>query len=171
MPPGIKDRIINKLKAVKVDHEWQKALKNSNDDIRKMSRCIHFVKTGMAWSDEESAALRQIDSLRNELENSTETVTVTDYGAGDPDSEKSEAEMVAGTDSERNVSDICKVAASPSKWGKLIFKIIREFKPTRILELGTSLGISASYQLAAIKLNQKGELITIEGANEVAKIA
>ena len=171
MPSAIKDRIINKLKAVKADYEWQKLLKNSNAAVRKMATCIQSVKTGKAWSDEEKDALRLIDDLRNELENSTETITVTDYGAGDPDADMSEAEMVAGKDSERRVADICKVAASPAKWGKLIFKIVREFKPARILELGTSLGISGSYQLAGIELNQKGELITIEGSDEVAKIA
>ena len=39
------------------------------------------------------------------------------------------------------------------------------------MELGTCIGISAAYQAAAIKLNEKGKLITLEGSVERTKIA
>ena len=168
---AIKNRIINKLKKIKADYEWRKLMNNANPEIRKVAGCIAFVKAGNAWTAEEKETLYLIDNLRNELENSVESVVVTDYGAGDPNEAKTTAEMLAGTDSKRGVADICKVAASPEKWGELIFRIVREFEPARILELGTSLGISASYQLAALKINNKGEFITIEGAGEVAELA
>ena len=42
--------------------------------------------------------------------------------------------------------------------------IVREFGPTLGLELGTNLGISSSYQAAAMRLAGRGRMITCEGS-------
>lgn len=39
------------------------------------------------------------------------------------------------------------------------------------MELGTCLGISGAYQISALKLNGSGRFTTIEGSEELAKIA
>jgi len=39
------------------------------------------------------------------------------------------------------------------------------------VELGTCVGISASYITAALEINGKGELLSLEGSPEIAKIA
>jgi predicted O-methyltransferase YrrM len=42
--------------------------------------------------------------------------------------------------------------------------LVREFKPSAALELGTNVGISSAYQAAALKLNGGGRLITLESS-------
>ena len=49
-----------------------------------------------------------------------------------------------------------------------MFRLINHFKPHNILELGTSIGISACYQFAP---NKKANFITMEGCPETAKIS
>jgi predicted O-methyltransferase YrrM len=49
--------------------------------------------------------------------------------------------------------------------------LIKNLKPECILELGTCVGISTSYQALAMKGNQKGVIYTLEGAPEIAKVA
>lgn len=51
-----------------------------------------------------------------------------------------------------------------------MFKLIRKFKPSICIELGSCVGISAAYQYSALKLNKKGYLITLEGYEALAKI-
>jgi len=51
-----------------------------------------------------------------------------------------------------------------------LFKLIRKFKPSICIELGSCVGISAAYQYSALKLNKKGYLITLEGYEALAKI-
>lgn len=145
--------------------------RDSNFCIKQIAESIDDIRQNKEWTNEEKRELDLIENLRNELENCAEPIIVTDYGAGNPTSGKTIEEMDSGSDSTRVIRDICKIAASPSKWGNLMFSIIRNYQPSRCLELGTSLGISGSYQLAAMKINKKGELITIEGAGQVAKKA
>jgi predicted O-methyltransferase YrrM len=49
----------------------------------------------------------------------------------------------------------------------VLFRLVRNIRPHTCIELGTSVGISASYQAAALKLNGFGTLVTLEGANPV----
>ncbi len=48
---------------------------------------------------------------------------------------------------------------------------MRHLKPNSSVELGSLVGISASYQAAALQLNGKGRLVTLEGSPESARIA
>jgi predicted O-methyltransferase YrrM len=56
-------------------------------------------------------------------------------------------------------------------WSIILFKLIRKLKPDSCVELGSCVGISASYQAAALKINGTGKLITLEGSPETANIA
>src|SRR6185436_17045659 len=47
----------------------------------------------------------------------------------------------------------------------------REFRPSRCLEMGTNLGVSAAYQAAALAVNGSGELHTIESAPPLAELS
>src|SRR6185437_14958980 len=71
---------------------------DSNPAIRKIAKSIDHIKQNKAWTNEEKHALLLIENLRNELENSTESIIVTDYGAGNPTSGKTTEEMESGTD-------------------------------------------------------------------------
>lgn len=56
-------------------------------------------------------------------------------------------------------------------WARVLFKLVREWKPSTCLELGTNMGLSAAYQASALKLNGAGSLTTLEGEEPRARIA
>jgi predicted O-methyltransferase YrrM len=57
----------------------------------------------------------------------------------------------------------CKVSKDPRS-ATFLHLLVREFKPLRAIELGTNVGISAAYQAAALKLNGRGALMTLEAS-------
>ena len=59
----------------------------------------------------------------------------------------------------------------PEVWCVLLMRMVRELAPRSCLELGTGLGISGAYQAAALELNGRGALTTLEGAREWAATA
>lgn len=145
--------------------------KNDNHDIRKIGGVFDFIISNTGWTKDEKVALNKVSKLEKKYLNSSTKIDTIDYGAGTPDTENIKETQEKGIRTVQKIADIHKIASSKKKWGRLIFKIIREFKPINCLELGTSLGISASYQILALKLNGKGNLTTIEGSKERAKIA
>ena len=165
----------NKIKFKIAQYKDEKILnnliKNPSQQISQLAKSIEFISKNKALTSEEKKAIELINNLRENLTNSNDVVLVKDFGAGSPDSNLSKMEMDSGVDINRNVRDICLSAASPSKFGELIFRMVLNYKPARCLELGTNLGISGAYQLAALKINGKGELVTIEGSENLAKIA
>ena len=120
---------------------------------------------------EEKAWICRIESLRRELNSSADEITITDYGAGQPDLARNEEEMYQGVTVKWKVGDVARTASRPYFWSLLLFKLIKEFQPVSCLELGTCLGISGAYQAAALKVNNEGTLITLEGAESLASRA
>jgi len=99
-----------------------------------------------------------IEQLRRQLLKDQTFLTIEDLGAGS---------MVNKTD-QRTVASIVKNAVKPKKYGQLLYRMVKEYKPKTILELGTSLGITTSYLANG---NTAAKIITMEGATQVAKIA
>ncbi len=99
-----------------------------------------------------------IEKVRNELAYSSENVNCIDLGAGSH----------FKNNSQKSVRSIVQSAAKPVKYAQLLFRLVNHFQPTTILELGTSLGLSAAYMATA---NSKSKLITIEGCKEIAAVA
>ena len=122
-------------------------------------------------SVEERAAIERIEELRKCLLTSKEQLKVLDYGAGSSDVARTEKQMNQGVLSETDVGDVCLKASKPPVWTRLLFEIVRVYKPRACLEMGTSLGISAAYIASALKLNGRGTLVTLEGAPTLASIA
>jgi len=117
-----------------------------------------------AWSD-------RIEALRARLLASDAEVGIIDFGAGDPGLELSGGTMAAGRVETRRIADICRSAAKPPVWARILLRLVREFRPERCLELGTSLGVSAAYQAAALELNGSGRLVSLEGAPALVEVA
>jgi len=69
----------------------------------------------------------------------------------------------------RSVSRIAQRASVAEKYGLLLARLVEEYKPQTIVELGTSLGISTQYM--ARKIGEGGRVITIEGSKACADIA
>ncbi len=120
----------------------------------------------------EEDALKAIARERIQLLASPEVIDVQDFGAG----------YAAGVDRARHgskprrraLADIARRAAIPDVWGRFLFLLVRRLVPLRILELGTSLGISGAYLVAALRLNAEegiaaeGKLVTLEGDPQLA---
>ena len=103
-------------------------------------------------------AMDDIWNLRDDLLESNQEITVNDFGAGSKimKSEK------------RKVADIVNYSAVKMKYGELLFRLIVRFKPSTILELGTSVGISTLYLAMP---NSKSNVYTMEGCEETAAVA
>ncbi|MDR6813141.1 putative O-methyltransferase YrrM [Arcicella sp. BE140] len=85
-------------------------------------------------------------------------IEITDFGAG--------SKIHKSTS--RQIKQIAKSAEKPSKFGKLIFRLIQHFEPKVIFDLGTSLGVTTVYES---KAKQDAKIVTFEGCPTTAKIA
>ncbi|MBP1630259.1 MAG: hypothetical protein H6Q15_1152 [Bacteroidetes bacterium] len=141
----------------------------SNPKAKRLAILLRQTIKG-EFSKEEMQWIEKIENLRADIEKNTSKVNVIDYGAGNPQDNRSEREMYNGTINTSRVCDI-NIASKRPFWAKVLFKIIREFKPQTAIELGTCLGISSAYQSSAMILNNSGRLITMEGSPELVKIA
>lgn len=101
---------------------------------------------------------KRVEEQREKLLADSTLLTIEDFGAGSTISKSNQ----------RTVASIAKNAAKPKKFGQLLFRMVREYQPKTILELGTSLGITTSY-LSLAKPDAK--IVTLEGSSAVAEKA
>lgn len=101
----------------------------------------------------------KVENLRHALLADRREIDITDHGAGSGYNKKVQQRAVAG---------LARHAAKPKKYGQLLFRMIRAWKPKTILEFGTSLGITTSYLASG---NPAAKLITMEGSPSIAKLA
>ncbi len=99
-------------------------------------------------------AYEKIEKLRRKFLISSKEIEVTDFGTG--------------KSGKRIISEIAERSLKNKKYGQLLFRLVNHFKPTTILELGTSLGISTSYLACA---NPNAKVITIEGCPNISNEA
>jgi predicted O-methyltransferase YrrM len=121
-------------------------------------------------SGPERASMKAIEALRADLEASRAVVERLDYGAGEA-APLSPAAHHSGVPVRHTVGEFCRSSSLPPVWSRFLFHLIRELRPVRALELGTALGVSAAYQGAALELNGRGRLVTVEGARPLAELA
>lgn len=114
--------------------------------------------TKVLYRKDQDEDCKVIDYLRKDLCKSKKVITITDFGAGSN----------INKSNRRKVKDIAKNSSKNSKFGKLLYRMIKFYKPKNIVELGTSLGISTCY---LAKANTKSRVFTFEGCAETAKIA
>jgi predicted O-methyltransferase YrrM len=100
-----------------------------------------------------------LELVRENMKRDSRRLEVADYGAGSR----------INNQSQRTVSDIAKNALAPKKQAQALFKLTVDLQPKRILELGTSLGLTTLYLQAAA--GRECEVVTIEGAPKIAEIA
>lgn len=125
----------------------------------------------LAVSPEQEYYVHKIESLRKELEVSQEEITIVDYGVTGPELTAPSGAANQGTTVTQILGQTCRASSIPPMWGLLLFQLIRAFKPSHILELGTFLGMSAAYQAAALEMNGTGRMLSLEGAGSLAKLA
>ncbi|MEX2359662.1 MAG: class I SAM-dependent methyltransferase [Gammaproteobacteria bacterium] len=145
---------------------------NESDDtqLKAVSNALYGT-INKSLSDDERLLIEAIERRRYELLDSEELLNVQDYGAGNSTSSRTQAEMDQGVHCTVKLSDVCK-ASKRKFWALFLYKLVRNIKPLSCVELGTCVGISASYQATALKLNgNNGRLVTLEGSDEVALVA
>jgi len=123
------------------------------------------------YSVQEQEWIDRIEARRKELSSSREELTITDYGTGNQLLDRTEEEMRRGTQTRKTVSRVYRTTSVPAFWSSVLFRLVREMKPPICLELGSGSGISGCYHAAALKLNGKGTLVTLEGAAALAAVA
>jgi predicted O-methyltransferase YrrM len=121
--------------------------------------------------DEERMWIETIESLRARCASSSSKISFVDYGAISAERRLSADAMEAGQPVTRTLSAVSKGASSYPAKVLVLFKLVRELRPSSCLELGTHLGISTAYQAAALELNDSGALVSLEGAETLAQIA
>lgn len=98
----------------------------------------------------------RLEAKRRQLLRDLTLLQVEDFGAG------SRVHPVRN----RKVKDIAATSLKPAKYARLLYRMVRYYQPATVLELGTSLGVTAAYLASALPDN--GRLITCEGAPAVA---
>jgi predicted O-methyltransferase YrrM len=98
-----------------------------------------------------------IEKIRLSLESNTDLIISTSYGAGTRSYHR-----------KRTIGIVAKSASVSTKYGRLLFRIARHFRPLQILELGTGLGISTLYMALG---NPDAGVLTVEGNTQLVKTA
>ena len=99
-----------------------------------------------------------LESQRNYLKSSTEIISIQDFGAGSK----------VNSSSKRTVKDIAGKSLKSPFWSAFLYRIIKYYKHSEILELGTSLGVTTSY---LAKAAPHGNIYTLEGCYETLIVA
>jgi predicted O-methyltransferase YrrM len=105
----------------------------------------------------ESPVFRLIEERRKALLHDHTLIEVEDHGAGS---------AVIAT-KKRKVSAIAASSLKSKKYARLLYRIIKYYKPCNVLELGTSFGITTAYMAAATQ----NAVCTIEGSPAISAIA
>ena len=103
---------------------------------------------------EEDISENIAEDWRTECRINNSFINVTDLGTGNS--------------GPRKIADIASKSAKSPKEGHLLHRIVKRFQPKRILELGTSLGITTLHEASATNFEK---FITLEGCPETAAIA
>jgi predicted O-methyltransferase YrrM len=122
-------------------------------------------------STREKTLIDEIEATRRRLSKMTDQISLRLIDLGDSPSSQENAVSLEDSASKTTIGEMCTISSVNPYWSFLLYKIIRTFKPTNCLELGTCMGISASYQAAALRMNESGRMTTMEGAGDLAKIA
>lgn len=124
-----------------------------------------------SFNSKELKWIEQIEDYRRLALNTTTSIEVEYLGAGHfPFRSRYQKKSTYNTH-QRTIAKIARYSSTQKFGGSFLFSLIRHYQPTVGIELGTSIGISASYHGAALALNGFGKLITIEGANNIAEYA
>lgn len=145
-----------------ITQSWKPALGAPGGVIRAVK-----VALSRGIDPAEKVWIDRIEKTRQALLASVEPLEIVDFGAGKaadlgPDDT---AEVKTTT---RTLGQMTLSSQRP-RGAYLLFRILRELKPTSVLELGSCVGISGSYLGAALELNGSGQLVTLEGAPVLAE--
>lgn len=153
--------------------------------IRRTARSLHpgdpalaaVTRSMTTTAGEEAHWVARIERCRKRLEASSGTIPIE---ISDPDwwqdhiarsRDPNPPVLISRTRVDRHLAEITRVASRPRPWGMLFYRLIREVRPTRCLELGTNVGMSGAYIGGGLAANGAGRLVSIEGQQARATVA
>ncbi len=120
---------------------------------------LYELLTECIYAKRSDDKLNDVEAIRGQLLHDNTSINTTDLGAGS---------TFDGTPTTRSISSITRHFSKSPKLCRLLYRLVNYFKPQLMLELGTSMGISAMYQSLG---NPSGTIYTIEGCPETFKKA
>jgi len=99
-----------------------------------------------------------IEKLRRSLLQNKQVLTILDLGAG---SRKALSKQ-------RTVAQIARNAVKSKKYGQLLYRLVKQYQPQTIIELGTSLGLTTAYLASAAP---QARVVSIEGSESIHSTA
>ena len=146
------------MEKIKIIIRYIKYLLTSKNHHAIHSPFVFDLVTNIIYKKTSTNKTTEIESLRISLCENNKLISVKDFGAGSN----------INKNKERKIKDIAKNSSKNKKFGELLYRTVKHFKPTEIFELGTSFGISTLY---LSKANSNSNITTFEGCKESAKIA
>ncbi len=114
--------------------------------------------TEVFYKKKKNQKFKAIETIRKTLKKSIERIEINDLGRG---SRKA-------TSIDRNVAHIAKNSLKPKKQAQLLYRLLAYKEASKIIELGTSLGITTAYLAQS---NLKAHVFTLEGCTNTLNIA
>lgn len=99
--------------------------------------------------------IQNINKLRNKLLHTYDKIVIEDLGT------------LPGI-KERKISSLASKASIPERYGIVLYRLVKHFKPAVILELGTCLGLGTTYLAAGAPISA---VTTLEGSRTLAEYA
>jgi len=117
-----------------------------------------FVNQVIRMKKAGTEKIEAIQALQKNLRKSKETIPIEDLGAGSSHI----------PNNIRKISDITRYSSTNHKKGKLLYHIIRRYKPEVIIELGTCLGLGTMYLASG---NPDSQVFTLEGCPNLVQMS
>lgn len=105
-------------------------------------------------------AFEHVEAIRRKMLESTVSLEVADYGRSDSGDAPRVHKMT--------LRNIVRAAASTPAQGRRLFRLVQWLKPSRMLEIGTSVGIGSLYLSAAAR---SARFLSLEGSESCVHIA
>lgn len=119
------------------------------------------------FSQEDIDIFTEIEKIREEIKSKKLSISLIDYGAGNPEDKRNEEQMYNGTIKNTNSFDLCSIGLK-NEWAQKMYSLVKQNKPKNILEMGTCCGFSSIYMS---KANATSNIFTVEGDCNVAQLA
>jgi predicted O-methyltransferase YrrM len=119
---------------------------------------VYELITQVLHRDKSFYFIDTIEAQRKALLRNTSKLEVNDLGAGSH----------AVNTNRRSIRQIASTALQPAQHSRAIAKMLHRYQPEKILELGTSLGITTAYLKSA---KPSAEIYTLEGDKAIGNVA
>lgn len=156
-------------RTLKSPSEVARMLETEDNHTVALAEALKVMLSG-EFSPQQRGWINKIEGMRGALEANPREIVVDDFGALPPGQKLMPGRPLGGRTFVRKVADVAQ--ASPQHyWCWTLLELVKRFRPTVAVELGTGVGMSAAYIAAGMMLNHYGHLYTLEGADALVELA